>query len=106
MTFNFWITPNESNLDSEKGGLIVYTKDQPYDWDWKRYNFQKYTESVRRDVAEFLADAQSVTIPYRENRAVLFHSNLFHKSDEIRFRDGFENRRMNITLLFGKRSAQ
>ena len=44
-----------------------------------------------------------MTIPYRGNRAVLFHSNLFHKSDTVRFKEGFENRRMNVTMLFGKR---
>jgi hypothetical protein len=106
VTFNFWITPNEANLLPDSGGLIVYTKNQPYDWDWKRYNFQKNTPAVRRDIKNFLADAKSLTIPYRENRAVLFHSNLFHKSENINFREGFENRRMNVTLLFGKHAAR
>jgi tetratricopeptide (TPR) repeat protein len=106
VTFNFWITPDKANLLPDSGGLMVYTKDQPYDWDWKRHNFQKNTEAVRQDIATFLADADSVTIPHRENRAVLFHSNLFHKSDNIHFRDGFENRRMNVTLLFGKRATR
>ena len=103
VTFNFWITPDHANRIPYRGGIIVYTKEQPYDWDWRHYNIKKYTPSVRREIADFLADADTITIPYRENRAVLFHSNLFHKSDQIDFRDGFENRRMNITLLFGKR---
>ena len=34
---------------------------------------------------------------------VLFHSNLLHKSDNLRFAEGFENRRMNVTMLLGKR---
>ena len=105
VTFNFWITPNDANRIPDRGGLIVYTKEQPHDWDWQYYNSQKYTPAVSQEIANFLADADTVTIPYRENRAVLFHSNLFHKSDEIHFRDGFENRRMNITLLFGKRKG-
>ena len=46
-----------------------------------------------------------MTIPDRSNRAVLFHSNLFHKSDKVRFEEGFENRRTNVTMLFGKRGA-
>ena len=103
VTFNFWITPDHANRIPDRGGIIVYTKEQPYDWDWRHYNTKKYTPSVRREIADFLADADTITIPYHENRAVLFHSNLFHKSDQIDFRDGFENRRMNITLLFGKR---
>jgi hypothetical protein len=105
VTFNFWITPNEANLLPEHGGLIVYTKEQPFDWDWRYYNAKKYDPSVSREIEEFLSDAETVTIPYRENRAVLFHSNLFHKSDHIHFKDGYENRRINITLLFGKRES-
>ena len=104
VTLNFWITPDHANRFPDRGGIIVYTKEQPYDWDWRHYNTKKYTPSVRREIADFLADADTITIPYRENRAVLFHSNLFHKSDQIDFRDGFENRRMNITLLFAKRT--
>ena len=105
VTFKFWNTPNDANLIPDRGGLIVYTKEQPLDWDWSHYNNKKYTPAVRREVSDFLADADTVTIPYRENRAALFHSNLFHRSDDIHFRDGFGNRRMNITLLFGKRQG-
>ena len=105
VTFNFWITPDDANLIPDRGGLVVYTKEQPDDWDWRYYNNKKYSPAVSREIAEFLADADTVTIPYRENRAALFRSNLFHKSDEIYFKDGFENRRMNITLLFRKREA-
>ncbi len=105
VTFNFWITPDDANRIPDSGGIIVYTKEQPYDWNWRYYNSKKYTPTVSREIADFLADADTVTIPYRENRAVLFHSNLFHKSDQIHFKDGYENRRMNITFLFGKRKG-
>jgi hypothetical protein len=103
VTFNLWITPDEANLNPESGGLIVYTKNQPYTWDFKFYNKMKDTKIVEEEIANFLTDAERVTIPHRENRAVLFHSNLFHKSDQIFFKEGYENRRMNITFLFGKR---
>ena len=105
VTFNFWITPDDANRLPGRGGLIVYTKEQPYDWDWRYYNREKYDPAVSREIADFLADAETVTVPYRQNRAVLFRSNLFHKSDQIDFHDGYENRRMNITLLFGKREG-
>ena len=105
VTFNFWITPDDANLLPDQGGLIVYAKDQPYGWDWRHYNANKHTPAVGQEIADFLADAETVTIPYRENRAVLFHSNLFHKSDQIHFKDGFENRRMNIVFLFGQRKG-
>jgi hypothetical protein len=42
-------------------------------------------------------------VPYRENRAVLFESRLFHRSDAPHFAPGYENRRINVTLLFGRR---
>ena len=103
VTFNFWITPDEANLTPKQGGLIVYAKEFPDDWDMRYYNTNKNHPSVSREIADFLTDADSVVVPYRENRALLFRSNLFHKSDEINFRDGFENRRMNITLVFGTR---
>jgi tetratricopeptide (TPR) repeat protein len=106
VTFNLWITPDDANLYQESGGLIVYTKDQPYDWDFKFYNKLKDTAIVEAEIARFLSDADTVTIPHRENRATLFHSNLFHKSDQIHFKEGYENRRMNITFLFGRRKSK
>ena len=41
------------------------------------------------------------TVAHRANRAVLFPSALYHKSDEHRFREGYTNRRVNLVLLFG-----
>ena len=105
VTFNFWITPDHANQNPGGGGLVVYAKEQPLDWDWERYNKEKYSPDIKREIDEFLEDAETVTIPYAENRAVLFHSNLYHKSDRVNFKDGFENRRMNVTMLFGRRGG-
>ena len=105
VTFNFWITPDEANLEPGRGGLLVYAREQPYDWDWNRINNQKYRPEVLAEINDFLAGAETLTIAYGGNRAVLFHSNLFHKSDNVRFREGYLNRRMNVTMLFGKRDA-
>ena len=44
----------------------------------------------------------SLIVPYRENRAVLFESRLFHRSDAPEFATGYENHRINLTLLFGR----
>ena len=51
------------------------------------------------------AGARAVTVPYRANRAVIFDSDLFHETDEIHFREGYENRRINVTFLYGWRAA-
>ena len=48
------------------------------------------------------APADNLIVPYRENRAVLFESRLFHRSDAPEFATGYENHRINLTLLFGR----
>ena len=42
-----------------------------------------------------------VTVPYKRNRMVMFNSDLLHESDIGVFKDGFTNRRINLTFLFG-----
>ncbi len=103
VTFNFWITPDEANLDPDSGGLIVYKSEPLPGWDWKVINTQKNLPEVQDRIQRHLEGAEQIVIPYRENWAVLFHSNLFHKSDALRFKEGFETRRINISLLFGHR---
>ena len=99
---NFWVTPDKANLDLTCGGLTVWDKEAPKDWDFKVYNDSKYKPKIM----EFLQakGASPVTIPYRENRALIFNSDLFHESDRCLFRDDYESRRINITLLYGHRS--
>lgn len=106
VTFNFYISPDDANLDPEHGGLVVYTKEQPYEWDWHLYNRHKYRSDIRAEIDTFLSSAETLVVPHRQNRAVLFNSNLFHRSDRLHFRDDFESRRMNVTMLFGKRGLE
>jgi hypothetical protein len=96
---NFWITPDEANLNPQSGGLVLWDVAAPKDWDVVKYN---------RDAAanrQFLeqAGARPITIPYRANRAVIFDSDLFHKTDRISFKPGYLNRRINVTMLYGDR---
>lgn len=99
VTFNFWITPDEANLDPEHGGLTVWDVAAPADWDTRRTigdtaGCQAYLRRM---------GAKSRTIPYRANRAIVFSSALFHETDRMHFKDGYANRRINITMLYGKR---
>ncbi len=97
---NFWITPTSANLDPSSGGLTVYDVTAPLSWDFKTYN-------ERPDlIARHLHDqgARAIRIPYRENRAIVFNSDLFHATEPIRFRPGYADRRVNITLLYGDRA--
>ena len=98
---NFWITPDDANLDPKSGGITIWDQAAPLDWDFAKYNAN--TALAR----EFLArsGARSVTVPYRSNRAVIFDSNLFHETDRIVFKEGYLNRRINITLLYGLRET-
>lgn len=99
---NFWITPDDANLAPERGGLIVWDAAAPLDWDFAKYNNDE--GAVRRFLDE--RGARSTTIPYRANRAVIFDSDLFHETDRIAFKHGYINRRMNVTLLYGRRRAK
>lgn len=100
---NIWLTPNEANLDPNSGGLVIYTMKPPQDWDFERYN--RDTDFVYEQLLEPSGFA-NVTVPFRENRAVIFDSALFHTSDEFKFKKGYKNRRINLTLLYGDMQKQ
>lgn len=97
---NFWITATEANLDASTGGLVVHDVDAPLDWNFDMYNGSP--ELIRFFLHR--SEARSVTIPYRANRAIIFNSDLFHATAEVRFRPEYENRRVNITMLYGERA--
>ncbi len=96
---NFWITPDEANRNPGNGGLVIWDRKPPQDWDSRRANGDE--EASRALLAE--TGARPVVVPYRANRAAIFDSDLFHETDRIEFKDGYRNRRINITMLFGRR---
>lgn len=95
---NIWLTDDDANLNSESGGLVVFTAKPPTDWSFKEYNTN--TEYVKEKLLKPTGYA-NVTIPYKTNRAVIFDSALFHQTDHFSFRKGYKNRRINLTLLYG-----
>lgn len=98
---NFWITPDEANRNPESGGLVVWDKEAPDEWDFAEYNNEKNKHKIQNFLVE--SGARPIKIPYRQNRAVIFNSNLFHETDSMEFEESYVNRRINITLLFGHR---
>jgi len=98
---NFWITDDAANLDPAHGGLLVYEHDAPRDWGFSKFNKDSDT------ILAYLESVGSVPhcVPHRANRAVIFDSDLFHASDRPHFREGYANRRVNITLLYGTRTS-
>ena len=62
--------------------------------------------AVARNVcAAWTTAGAQVVVPYRQNRLVMFNSNLIHTTDRFHFKPGYQNRRINLTLLFGARGA-
>jgi hypothetical protein len=100
-SLNLWITPDSANLDPDGGGLVVWDKTAPSDWGYNDYN------SGGERVKQYLRseNAESQTIPYRANRAVLFKGHLFHRTDDFTFAPGFANRRRSVTFLFRRRKG-
>ncbi len=95
---NFWITPDAACADPATGGMVVYNHPVPRSWTFADYNSNP--EKLRAYLKVHNAKAQRV--PYRENRCVMFDSSLIHVTDELHFKPGYENRRINVTLLFGR----
>ena len=95
---NFWITPDEACLDPESGGMVVYDLPVPKSWTFADYN----TDPARLASYVKLHDAPPLRVPHRSNRCVIFDSSLIHVTDRMVFKPGYENRRMNVTLLYGQ----
>ena len=102
MNCNIWITPDDAVDDGgggggRGGGLIVYKRKAPSDWDFNTYNEVRKGPELQR----WARSGGNVTVPYKQNRLVMFDSDLLHETAPIRFKRGYSKRRINITLLFG-----
>jgi tetratricopeptide (TPR) repeat protein len=95
---NFWITPDEACLDKNSGGMVIYDVPVPSSWSFEDYNTnpQKLKEYLDSNAS------RAVKVPYKSNRCVLFDSAYIHNTDDLHFESGYENRRVNCTLLYGK----
>jgi len=100
---NFWITQDDANLDPDSGGMVVWSKlhstsDNP---EIKRRLARGDVSPEEKATFLGLRETDIQKVPYRANRAVIFRSSLYHKTDRHTFKPGFENCRINLTLLFG-----
>jgi len=100
---NFWLTPNEAMLDPESGGMRIWDVAPPAEWGPADFNNADPVTKQRIDHYLASRGARELVIPHRQNRVVIFNSDLFHRTDDIRFREGFANRRINVTMLYGRR---
>jgi Flp pilus assembly protein TadD len=97
VSVNFWVTPTQANRSPERGGLVVCRTPPPDDWAIEDY------DADRERIVTFLEQRadDSLVVPYRQNRAVIFRSRLFHHSDRPEFAAEYENHRINLTFLYG-----
>jgi tetratricopeptide (TPR) repeat protein len=98
INLNLYITPDEANLDPDTGGMMIWNVAARDERELRRYN------SSDSEIREHLRDsqAQAIRVAHRANRAVFFKSSLFHKTDTCRFREGYLNKRINVSFLFGQ----
>ena len=100
---NIWITPDEANLDASSGGLVLWEGTRaPSDMSFEKYNQDPV--AVRKWLDQG-PDTVRRVVPYKSNRMVMFDSQLFHETDKMRFKDGYKNRRINLTFLYGLAGA-
>jgi hypothetical protein len=101
VSLNFWMTPTEANLDPGRGGMTVCRIQPPADW-----TISDHATDRSRAVSFLEQHAEnSLVVPYKANRAVLFDSRLVHASDAPVFQKTYENHRINVTMLFGRGSG-
>ncbi|PIW46572.1 hypothetical protein COW20_16780 [bacterium (Candidatus Blackallbacteria) CG13_big_fil_rev_8_21_14_2_50_49_14] len=98
VNINLWLTPESANQDPEHGGLLVFPLEAPQDWSFQTLN----TETERMQALIQAEQISPVKIAYRQNRAVIFRSRFFHATDQVNFKPGYLNRRINITFLYGR----
>jgi hypothetical protein len=89
--------------DALRGGLDVWDVAAPADWTFDDYN------RGEKDIRAYLREkgARQTSIAYAENRGLVLRGSIFHQTAALRFAEGFENRRRNVTMLFPRtRSRQ
>ncbi len=79
--------------------MIVYDVEAPVSWDFETYNSDQAL--IRKEIQ--VKKSEASVISYLENRIVIFNSNLYHETDSYEFKEGYENTRINVTMLFGDR---
>ena len=100
---NIWLTEDEANLEANSGGLLVYHASPPSNIPFFFWSTQTEHANAEREKLLQADGYRNTTIPYRSNRVVMFQSDLLHKSQPFAFSPAYEQSRVNLAFLFGKR---
>lgn len=95
---NFYIAPDSANLDPNSGGMVIWDVAAPDSVTMRRLNGNE--DLARTYLDQSGKDAK--VIPHRCNRAVIFKSTQFHRTDTFKFKDDYLSHRINVSLLFGQ----
>jgi len=112
---NIWLTEDDAQLSG--GGLLIYDHVPPLEQPTVAANHEFASvaaeDTLRRKLLAKVAHGDTNgdhvqtrgarQVPYACNRAVIFVSDQYHESEPFKFKPGYENRRCNLTLLFGDR---
>lgn len=99
VTVNLWLTPAPTGSAGRAGGMRIHRAVAPRGWSLKDSNSPVSVSRIRELLHSGTREFSDVE--YRANRAVIFHSRLFHESVPGHFANRYVNRRVNLTLLFG-----
>ena len=102
VNMNLWLTDDAACV--EGGGLAIYSHVPPLEQPTQGVNHEFGSDGAEASLRQTLVAAGTVrTVAYRCNRAAVFVSDQYHESLPFSFREGYEQRRANLTLLFGDR---
>ena len=98
VNLNIWVSTDKAIKDKSKNGLNIYKVSPPKTWtsdDWNGDSAKslRYVKSKK---------IKPTLVPYKSNRAIFFDGAYFHASNGISTKEGFENKRVSYTMLFGE----
>ena len=102
ITVNIWLTPNECVDDFNKNGLVILPIQVSEDIKQEHLMAKEPTVAHDKFVKHFInlhKHLKPITINYNFNRAV-FHTNLLHATNDVSMKEGENNKRVSITILF------
>ena len=98
ISVNFWLTPNEANLNPDGSGLAVCRVPPLVAWETRGYN------AYENRIVAFLGQhvAEVLILPYSGTGPACSSPHLFHHSNATELTIAYEKRRVNLPFLFDR----